>query len=67
MKIYPIINPDFDEQVLESSTENLILPNGDSVDSVDMSGWMTEDGVTIYMEDTPRFHPITGEPLEYAG
>jgi len=63
MKVFPLIDPGFDEQILMQSPDDLILPNGDDVEDVPISGWMTEDGCIFFLEQEPHFHPITGEKL----
>jgi hypothetical protein len=66
IKVFPLICPDFDEQILERSPDGLTLPNGEEQSDVPMSGWQTEDGCTFFLENgwKPKFHPQTGEPLE---
>lgn len=54
MKVQPIIDEDFEEQ-------SLIIGGSGDTGHDDLNGWITDDGVMIYMIDKPVFHPLTGE------
>lgn len=38
---------------------------GTPVGQVTLFGYVTEDGVSLAVEDVPLFHPDTGEPLTF--